>query len=106
MKPNQNILKIIYSITFLCIAIVGTVHAQIPYKKTQEEIDLNDFKGSMYINDKFVKSIVYDGLTKKNKTLYLRYDAYRDIFEKKPTPNEVSHDYLKQSHLLYLKEQN
>ncbi|MDY8134850.1 hypothetical protein [Aquimarina sp. 2201CG5-10] len=83
-----------------CVMVLLTiinVCAQIPYKKSNDEINLKDFNGSLYLEDIFIGGTVYDGLTKKEKQVFLRYDVYNDVFEMKDTQADKKYNFLKRS---------
>ena len=65
------------------------------YKKKTEDLDLNDFKGSIYYMKEFVKAIVEDDLVNKNTEKYIKYDAYNDIFEMKNSFDDRQISFLK-----------
>jgi len=97
MTPNQKRVRILVACLLTLTLGIGTIQAQIPYKKSIETIDINDFKGTMYLEDTFVLSTIYDGLANHTRQAYLRYDAYNDVFEMKKSLQSKEHTHLRTS---------
>jgi hypothetical protein len=57
----------------------------------------SEVEGSFFMNDEFIKGVVYDSYKDTKTELYLRYDVFNDIFEIQLNKNESSIKKLKRS---------
>lgn len=101
-------MKKITFLTVLCLnAIIicmssSKLQAQViaapAIKASTEKLDLSDFKGSVYLEDKFQQGIIYDELTGQERNKWLRYNVLDDVFEIKQTESSKTIEVLKKTY--------
>lgn len=97
LKINQN--SVVISIYVILISFFSEdINSQIPYVKPDgEKIELEDFKGTPYLEEDFRTGVVYDGLTNNKREMFLRYDAFKDVFEMKKIKTAKTNEFLKEA---------
>lgn len=96
LEKSKILILLVAVINFSYLSLEAQIAAP-SIKKEAEKIDIADFLGSPYHEEKFVKAIIYDGLTSKESTQLVRYDALNDVFEMKSELSQSTPEYLKQS---------
>ena len=106
MKKNTFLAVVYLNAIFICISslkLQAQVIAAPSIKASTEKLDLSDFRGSVYLNDKFQQGIIYDELTGQEKNKWIRYNVLDDVFEIKQTENSSNVEVLKKTYEIFVK---
>ena len=112
VKKNKNnfmkntFLVIVYLNILLIYMGSSELNAQViaapSIKASTEKLDLSDFRGSVYLDDKFQQGTIYDELTGQEKNKWVRYNVLDDVFEIKQTENSTNVEVLKKTYEIYV----
>jgi len=97
-------MKKLYISFSIFLMLIITVDAQTTtvtndYRRDKNaEYDLSDFIGSKYLEDDFQVGSIEDELTNISKNVFLRYDVYSDIFERKDSQATSAFTYLEKTY--------
>ena len=101
MKKNTLLVLVCLNAVLIFIdsfELKAQVIAAPSIKASAEKLDLSDFRGSIYLDDKFQQGTIYDELTGQKKNKWIRYNVLDDVFEIKQSENSTNVEVLKKTY--------
>ena len=95
-KHISKLLFIIFFISQVCLSQTLPTNTDL-YKSKQQELNLDEFLGSKYLNENFIQGQIEDKLSNKSFVSLTRYDILNDIFEIKQNLSEKGFTYLEKT---------